>query len=77
MVKLAKHLWDQLINDEEAAKHWLTGLKTAALALAVQVGVATAGDVAKALAWGKAQWFAVAVTTLIAAGAKVADPVVK
>lgn len=77
MVVLAKHLWDQFVHDEDRAKIWLSSLKTALLAVAVQVGVLTGGNAVLALGWSAKQWIAVVLATVIAAGAKAADPVTK
>lgn len=77
MGKLAKHLWDQLINDEEAAKVRLSAFKTWLVVIGVQVAAVTGGELAKALEWGWKQWVGTALAATIAAGAKAANPVTK
>lgn len=69
MIKLAKHLWDQLVNDEDAALRWWSAFKTMLVAQAAQLALMTGGDLAKLQAWTRWQWLGSVVATLIAGGA--------
>lgn len=71
MIELAKHLWFQLLHDEEAAKNRLAALKTFGLAVAAQVLVPGWETVAQ---YGWRQWVGAIITAGIAAGATVDDP---
>lgn len=77
MKKLVLHLWDQLVNDEEAAKVRLSAFKTWLVVVGVQVAAVTGGELAKALEWGWKQWVGTALAATIAAGAKAVNPVTK
>lgn len=77
MKKLFLHLWDQLINDEEAAKVRISAAKTWLVSIGVQVLALTGGTLSSAMSWGWKEWTATLLTATIAAGAKAADPVTK
>lgn len=76
MKTYCKHLWDQLVNDENAVKIRIAAAKTWFWGMVVQVGAITGGDVSKALAWSKKEWICAAGAALFAAGAKASMPVV-
>lgn len=71
-----KHLWDQLVNDENAAKIRIAAAKTWFWGMVIQVGVSSAGDASRVLSWGKKEWIAAAGAALFAAGAKASLPAV-
>lgn len=74
MKKLAMHLWDQLINDEEAAMNRIAAARTWFWGMVIQVGASSAGDASKVLTWGKKEWIAAVGAALFAAGARAMLP---
>lgn len=70
MIELARHLWWQLLHDEEAAKNRLAALKSSAIAL----GVSLAPMLAPNVHYHWSQWLAAVCGTLYAGGATAVDP---
>lgn len=70
MIELAKHLWWQLLHDEEAAKNRLAALKSSGVALALQLSPMLLPNVH----YHWSQWLAAIIGTLYAGGATAIDP---
>lgn len=73
MVTLAKHLWQQLLYDADAAKIRLAAAKTAGVAFGLHILAASGGDIASAFTWSKKQWAAAALTAAIGFFARASD----
>lgn len=70
MIELLKHLWWQLLHDEQAAKNRLAALKSSGVALAVSL----APMLAPGVHYHWSQWLAAVLGTLYSAGATAVDP---
>lgn len=76
MWNLLKHLRDQLLYDEEAAKNRLAAARTWLYVIGAHILVVTGGTINVAFSWSKKEWAGAIVTAFIAAGARAALPVV-
>lgn len=70
MLELAKHLWWQLLHDEEAAKNRLAAFKTTGITLAVQI----LPMLAPGVHYHWTQWVAAVLTSGWAGGATAVNP---
>lgn len=81
MFTLARHLWDQLLHDEEAAKIRISAAKTAIVGflggLASSIMALCKADFTAVVTWTRKDWLAAAsaaaATSVIAAAASAKD----